>query len=200
MRAGSFLASDARIEGNQTVMTPCIVCCRYVRTEADLVLCTICVQRLFTATVESKIQLRDLLIQKNRPRAAEMIESFLPQDLRRFPGEAENRRKIPLQQESPKTRKQAPRPRSLSVATPKNAASSPLPSSQRITPKAPKRKRTLKAGASAPITPSRRAPSPKPAPEVKRKTSTARPAKPLPPPVSTEKPKRKRSRTTRKGR
>lgn len=55
----------------------CVLCFRTEQTEAEQVLCHICVQRLFMATEESKLKLRDRLLKKKRLEAVHLVESFI---------------------------------------------------------------------------------------------------------------------------
>ena len=56
----------------------CILCLdRWERSGAENILCSLCVQRLLQAPNEEKIRLRDTLLEKERPEAASMVESFI---------------------------------------------------------------------------------------------------------------------------
>jgi len=115
-------------------ITQCILCLsKEERSEAEFVLCGECVQKLLQATDEEKIKLRDKLLEKDRPEAAKMVESFIvgEQDgeLHRLPGERRDRKfntgKRPMRTtnyqkrhaRSPKTKQRVPLPQHISTSS-----------------------------------------------------------------------------------
>lgn len=76
-------------------MGQCILCSKQERDGKDEFICSLCIQRLLRASDEAKTNLRDKLLEKERPEAARMVESFIEGeaygDTRKGQGERRNR-------------------------------------------------------------------------------------------------------------